>query len=591
MKRIALAMRARLRALLRRSEVERELAEELQAHLNERIAYEVARGKDPELARREALLDMQGVEQQKELCRDARGLAWLETFLRDLRLAFRSLRKSPGFTAVAVLTLTLGIGANTAIYSVVHAVLLRPLPFHEPDRLVRVYETNSLIQGFHFNFHSPNFLYLRERSRSYESIAAVRGYETFTLAGEGGAELLRGLEVTANFLSTLGVEPALGRDFADADADEGVRAAIVGHELWRRRLAADPNAVGGEIRLNAQSYTGVGVLPPGFRSPTEYGAPEVADLLLPYGFAGVDVSREGTTYNNAIARLGSGVDLEQARAEAETLAAGLDDAFAFKQRPNMRLHVVSLYEDKVGNYRNSLLVLLGATGLVLLISCANVANALLARGAAQAREYAVRLAIGAGRGALVRQILAQNVVLGTLGCVGGVLAAYWTLEALVALAPARIPRLDQIAIDAPTVAFAVATSSFTVVAFGLLPALRLSGTQPNLSLQGRGSGSPEATRWRSVLVAAQAALSVMLLVGAGLFLRSFAHLRGVDVGFAPDRTAVFSLHLPQWRYADADARSRLFQDLAARVELLPGVESAGYSSGRPMRLLAWGPAV
>ena len=583
--RIFLALRARLRAILRRGQVERELTEELQAHLDERVAYDVAQGKNPEQARREALLAMEGVELQKELCRDARGLAWLESLVRDLRFGLRALRNNPGFTAIAVLTLTLGIGANTAIYSVVHAVLLRPLPFAEPERLVRIYETNSGIDGFHFNITSPNLLYLREHARSFETVAGLGFSKTFTLAGDSGAQQLTALLVTPDFLSAVDVAPVLGRAFAEADVAQNPRVVLLTHELWTGAFHADPAVVGREIRLDGQPHTILGVLPQGFRSPWEYGTTTTTDILIPYGLTHGDSAR----YNYVVARLAPGVTLEQAQAEADTLSPGLERPQAVDRDRDPRLHVVSLHEDKVGNYRNSLLVLLAAAGVILLISCANLANALLARGAAQAREYAVRLALGASRGALVRQILAQNLLLAALGCAGGILSAYTALETLLALAPSRMPRLQEVAVDAPTLAFAVAASLFTVAGFGLLPALRLSSGRPQEAMRGRGNESPGNERWRGALIAAQAALSVVLLVGAGLLLRTFAHLRGVDLGFEASRTVAFNVRLPDYRYSTDESRVRFYDALAERVRNLPGVEATGYSSGLPMRLLAWGP--
>jgi putative ABC transport system permease protein len=579
-------LRLRLRSVLLRKQVERELAEELELHLEHRAAYEIAEGRSPDEARRIARHAMQGVEQQKELCRDARGLAWVENLVRDLRLGLRALRNSPGFTVVAVLTLTLGIGANTAIYSVVHAVLLRPLPFAEPDSLVRIYETNTGIDGFHFNLSSPNLLYLRGQARSFESIAALGFSKTFTLAGDAGAQQVSALLVTADFLAAVDASPALGRPFEAADVVEDRQVVLLSHELWTGPFHADPGVIGREIRLDAEPHTVIGVLPQGFRSPWEYGTTTTTDLLIPYGLANADSPR----YNYVVARLAPGVTLEQAQAEADTLSPGLERAEAINRDRDPRLHVVSLHEDKVGNYRNSLLVLLASAGVVLLISCANLANALLARGAVQAREYAVRLALGASRGALIRQILAQNLLLAALGCASGLFAAYASVETLVVLAPSRIPRLDEVAIDAPTLAFAVAVSLFTVVAFGLLPALRFSSCRPNEAMQGRGTaGGLGDTRWRGALIAAQAGLSIVLLVGAGLLLRSFAHLRGVDLGFETSRTVAFNVRLPDYRYRTDGSRVRFYDALAERVESLPGVESVGYASMLPLRLLAWGP--
>jgi predicted permease len=573
----------RAQSLFRRSRIEQELDEELRFHLEQRIAQEIAAGKTPEEARYAALRAMEGMEQRKEECRDSRRVNAIDNLVRDLRYGLRMLRKSPAFTSIAVLTLTLGIGANTAIFSVVNTVLLRPLPYPDPDQLVRLYETNTSITESRDSVSAPNFIDWRAQGRAFAGMDALR-WEAFTLSGAASPDFIYGQRVTPGMLKTLGVRPAFGRDFSTDDAAPGRdHVALLSHELWTRRFAGGQTIIGQQIKLNFESYIVIGVLPPGFRTPSQFGSSEPLELLVPLTFTQAELQNRGNHNLQVFARLGSGVTPAQAQTGMSGIAGELARTYSNNQGRGVR--VVPLADDIVGNYHTSLLVIFGAAGLILLISCANLANSLLARGAGQQNEIAVRLAIGASRLAIIRQVLVQNFVLAALGCGCGVLTAFWALKGLRALAPGNLPRIGEVAVDGVTLAFAICASIFTGVAFGLAPALHLSASRPYHAMKGRspGAAGPAAFRWRDTLVVAQVTLSIILLAGAGLLLKSFARLRGIDIGFQPSHTLAMKIMLPKSRYPEQAKRLQFFANLASRVSAIPGVEAAGYTNQLPMR--------
>jgi putative ABC transport system permease protein len=486
---------------------------------------------------------------------------------RDLRYAFRVLRLSPAFTAIAVLTLALGIGANTAIFSVVNAVLLRPLPYPAPDRLVRIYETNTSIKDSHDSVSAPNFTDWKTQARSFTGMAALR-WEAFTLTGSATPEFVYGQRVTPDMLDVLGIRPAFGH--ASLTRQDTV---LLSHELWTRRFASDPSIIGREIVLNFGKYTVIGVLPRGFRSPSQLASADPVGLLIPLQFTTADLQQRGNHNFQVFARLRPGFTPEQAQAEMNAVARQLAKTYPNNQTRGAR--VVPLMDEVVGNFRTSLLVIFAAAGLILLISCANLANVLLARGAGRQRDIAVRLAIGATRFRVAREFLVQNLVLALLGCVAGVVTAFCALRGLRAMAPPSMPRIDEVSLDPTTLAFAIAIALSTALLFGLLPALyQASG------LMSRGS---KGAGWRNALVVTQVALSIVLLVGAGLLLKSFARLRGIDIGFQPSRTLAMRIMLPRAKYADQTKRLQFFAALTERVTSLPGVEAAGFTNQLPMR--------
>ncbi len=573
----------RVRSLFRRADVERELDEELRFHLDQRVAQETAAGKAPREARQAALRAMDGIEQRKEECRDARRVNLIDDLVRDVHYGLRVLRKSPAFTAIAVLTLTLGIGANTAIFSVVNAVLLRPLPYPNPDQLARLYETNNSIPDSHDSVSIPNFMDWRVLARGFSGMFALR-WEPFTLTGGESPDFAWGQRVTPEMLRVLGARPTLGRDFSSEEGAAGKdHVVLLSHELWVRRFAGDPSILGRRIQLNFEAYTVIGVLPPGFRSPSQFGVSDPVELLLPYTFTNADLQQRGSHNAQVFGRLRPGVTPAQAQTEMTGIAEKL--ALTYSNNRGRGVRVVPLIDEVAGNYRASLLVIFAAAGLILVISCANLANALLARGVGQQHEIAVRLALGAGRGAIVRQVLVQNLLLAALGCASGLLAAFWLLKGLHALAASRLPRMDEVALDGVTLAFAVGASILTGLAFGLLPALQLSGPHPYDAMKGRGTSAGRSSLhgWRDALVVAQVTLSIVLLVGAGLLLKSFAQLRGIDLGFQPSHTLALKILLPRTKYPAPAQRIQFFDTLARRVNTLPGVESSGFTNQLPMR--------
>ncbi len=573
----------RLRSLFRRNAVEQELEEELQIHLEQQISREIAAGKSPAQARNAALRALGGLAQQKEECRDMRRVNLIDHLLRDLRFGFRALLKSPSFTAIAVLTLTLGIGANTAVFSVVDTVLLRPLPYPHPDQLVRVYESNTSLTDNRDSVSPPNFVDWRAQARSFSALCALRG-DSLTLTGDGVPESVSAQRATEGTLEMLGVQPAVGRSFSPEDYSAGRdHVVLLTHEFWAKRYAANPSVVGQQLRLNFEPYTIVGILPAGFRSPSQFGSSLPLDLVLPLTFNNSALTDRGNHYLQVFGRLNPGVTPAQAQSEMTRIAQNLAQSYPNQRGRSARVFV--LPNEVLGSYRNSLLVILSAAGLILLISCANLANALLARGLGQQHEIAVRFALGAGRLAIVRQILIQNLILAAAGCVTGIISAFWLVRVLHALAPAKLPRIDEVAVDGASLAFAVAVSLCTGLAFGLIPAFQLSGARPYDAMKGRGTAGARSNvlRWRNTLVIVQVMLSVVLLVGAGLLLKSFAVLRGIDMGFQSSRIVAMRIALTRTKYPNQAQRLQFFARLADRVRALPGVEAVGYTNQLPMR--------
>jgi putative ABC transport system permease protein len=505
----------------------------------------------------------------------------MDHLLRDLRHALRSLARSPGFTAVALVTLALGTGANAAIFSVVHAVLLEPLPFAEPDRLVTVWLSNPR-QGFEKDITSyPNFRDWREQGSSFSQMVAVTGTDV-TLSGGGAAaedagaapEEVRAARVTEGFFPMLGVEPELGRGFRDEENEVGRHQVVVlSHGLWSRRFGADPAIVGSEIRVSGRPHTVVGVMPQGVRFP------EDAQLWLPFAFtpAREDLREaRGALWLPVFGRLAPGAGLAEAQAEMTAVAKRLEEAYP-DDNEELGILLEPLRQTLVGDVERPLLVLLGAVGLVLLIACANVANLLLARGAARARELAVRSALGAGGGSLARQVLAESLLLGAAGGLLGLLAAAVGVRSLLGLAPGELPRIEGVAIDWTVFAFALAVALAAGVLFGLPSALHAAGAEPGRALQegGRGrAGGRRLGRLRQVFVAGQLALALVLLAGAGLLVRSFLELRAVDPGFEPRGVLSFRVTLPGQGYETAEEIESFYRELLGSLEALPGVESA-----------------
>jgi predicted permease len=499
----------------------------------------------------------------------------MNTLLGDLRYALRMLRKNPGFAAVALLTLALGIGANTAIFSVIDAVLLSRLPYHDPGRLVMLWEQNPQRGWFHNIVSAANFKDWRSQNDVFTGMAAI-DERNFDISGNGQPLEVEGEQVTANYFTVLGVRPALGRTFTP-DEDQPDRAAVVvlGDGLWKRRYGGDPALVGHEITINREQFTVIGIMPPGF-----YFAP-YADRAEIW-FAGLDLTQPGRTWHEhlAVARLKPGVTLRRAQTEMDAIALRL--AKQYPDQSGWGVQLISLHDDLVGNTRPALMILLAAVGVVLLIACANLEALQLARVAAREREIAVRTALGAGRGRVVRQLITENLLLAVAGGGLGLVLASWGVRFLVALAPQDTPGLTSAGVNWGVLGFTLAVSLAAGIAFGLVPALAAARVDLNQTLKESGRSSTEGTRTRrrlGLLVSWELALALVLLVGAGLLIKTFVALSRVDMGVDPHNVITVRVALLGPRYAEHPKQTAFFRQLLQRVESLPGVESAAVIDG------------
>jgi putative ABC transport system permease protein len=572
---------ARLAGLPAREARDRELAEELATHLEMQVEENLRAGMSPAEARRRALVKLGGATQAREECRRRRGFPVLEDLWQDLRFGARTLRKSPGFTLVAVLTLALGVGANSAIFSVVNAVLLRPLPYKDPDRLVMVWEKGNPDEFPINSVSAANFIDWREQSRVFEGMS-VLGRASFNLTGAGEPLRVDGRRVSANLFRLLGVEPQLGRAFLPEEDDPGAgRVVILSHGLWQRRFGADPSVVGRPVNMNGHSYTVVGVMSPQFQFPSRQD-----ELWVPIAFAPKEAASRGNNSYEVLGRLKQGVTLGQAQAEMNAIASRLKRQYPDVVKSDATV-VVSLHEQTVGDIKTALLVLLGAVGFVLLVACANVANLLLARAAVRRKEVALRVALGAGRMRLMRQFLTESVLLAALGGALGLLLALWGLSVLKAFVPESLAEVKNVALDARLLGFTAAVSLVTGLVFGLAPAAQASRLDLNEMLKegGRDSSSGRGgDRLRGLLVVAEVAVSLVLLIGAGLLVNSFVRLRSLDPGFSPENLLTMSVMLPQQKYPDHARRVAFFSELTSRVEALPGVRAAAVTNWIPLTL-------
>lgn len=499
--------------------------------------------------------------------------------LKDVRYGIRSLLKRPGLTAVALITLGLGIGVNTAIFSAVDSVLLRPLPFNDPARLVAVWEHTPHL-GIAQNHMAPaNFFDLRNHNDVFEGVGAFSELST-NLTGAGEPERLAGQLVTANVFNLLGVQPALGRTFA-ADEDQIGREHVVvlSDALWQRRFNRDPGIINRSINLNSESFTVIGVMPRGFFFPERE-----AELWIPWAMEPDQASGRGDHYLRVLARLKPGVTIERANAETESLAARLAADYP-RTNEDLGILVRSFQQDYVGDLRLPILILFAAVGVVLLIVCANVANLLLAQATTRRREIAIRMAVGAKRWTIARQVLIESLLLAAGGGLLGVLAAIWGVEALAKLLPESLSKLQAIGINGRVLLFTLAAVVVTAMAFGVVPALHAARANPGESLSETSrdlAGGISGRHVRRLLVVSEVALAVVLLVGAGLLVRSFQRLRGVDLGFKTDNLLTMRMELPLPKYQKAETRAAFYGELLRRVDEIPGVESAGMISFLPL---------
>ena len=565
----------------RRSAREQVLEQELQFHREMLEAKHRAAGLDDAAARRAARLELGGQPQIAEAWRDQRSLPILETLWQDVRYGMRMLRRTPGFTAAALLTLTLGIGANSAIFTIVDAVLLRPLPYPSPERLVTVGDRTEA--GYSSNVGFETMVDWRQRSKSFEQLALMRGWQP-TLMVDGEAERLPAVRVSWNYFDMMGVRPALGRVFTEAeDHPQTWRVLILSDSLWRRRFKADPSVVGRTITMNDRQYQVVGVLPPSFEPLDAIHYQNVAaELWAPIGYdVGGDSSCRSCQHLRGFGRLKPAVSVAGATAEMNAIREQMRREHPGDYEAGS-IAIVPLRDALTGNVRTALLVLLGAVGFVLLIACANVANLLLARSVTRQRELTLRSVLGAGRGRIVRQLLVESLMLSAIGAVLGVVFAQLAVNALATLAPVTLPRMDHIAIDGRVLLFTAAVAVLTGVLFGLVPALRgaSAGMQQSLATDSRTSVGG-SSRARSVLVVADIVLALVLLAGAGLMLRTVASLTRTSPGFVADGVLTMTFSLVGKAYAEDPAVVAFQARALERIRALPGVERAALADQVP----------
>jgi putative ABC transport system permease protein len=491
--------------------------------------------------------------------------------LSDFRYALRVLAKSPGFTAIAALTLTLGIGANSAIFSVIDSVLLRALPFSKPSELVSVWskvanESEKETGSF------PDYRDLRDQSQGLDSMFAYTRAAAVFGKGDDSHQVL-GLAVTSDIFRVLAVRPFLGRTFTREEERADSYVVVLTYDAWQRYFDSDPNIIGRQILISLRPYTVLGVMPAGFHYPIgvpcEYFNP--IQPLVPDA-----VKNRDSHFLRFVGRLKEGVTVKQASAEIGTIAARLEKQYP-QSNTGRSYYVTSLHDDLVGDVRPALITVLAAVFFVLLIACANVSNLLLARATQRRREIAVRTALGASRVRIIRQLLAEGFIIALVGAVGGLLLASWGIDLLRLFGPTDVPRLDETRINGAIVAFTLGSAVFSTLLFAMLPALQISRTNVNESLQegNRGAVGPESHRLRALLVISQVALSVLLLAGAGLLIKSFGNLRATNPGFEPSRVTMIDLSLPRTKYSDPVKQREFFERLGGKLRALPGVEAAG----------------
>jgi putative ABC transport system permease protein len=571
-----------LRNIGHKARVEAELNEEINSCLSILAEKKMKEGLSEAEARRVAAIEMGGVEQVKEEVRASRAGFSLETFFMDLRHGMRSLAKTPAFTLTALIALALGIGANTAIFSVINGVLLRSLPYRDPQNIVTIWE-RFIQSGDRPNVISPaNFLAWQKQNHAFEELAAAWDVR-LNFTGNGEPLEVQAQRVTASFFRILAVQPEVGRWISDdEDRPGGNLVAVLSHELWQKRFGGNTAIVGQQTTISGRPYTIIGVMPPGFHFLNDH-----VQVWTPFQIDPAQNYRTQGHFARCAARLRSGVSVQQAQVELNGIAQRLEREYPDYNK-GWSVSVVPIYERIVGEVRPVLLVLSAAVAFVLLIACANVANLLLARAAVRAKELALRAALGAGRLRLVRQMLTESVLLAVIGGAVGVLLAWWGIHGLVALAPDNIPRLNKIEIDPRVLGFTFVVSLVTGIIFGFVPALHAS--QPDLSdalkESARGSTAARSRALRNAFVVAEVSLALVLLMGAGLMIRSFFRLHQVKTGFISENVLTMRVQLPAAKYPDGHAREAFFSQLLGKVGVLPGVNSFGAINFLPLTGLA-----
>jgi putative ABC transport system permease protein len=583
-----LVLLARLRSLVGRERVDRELDDEMAAHLAMLTDDYVRRGMPRDEARRTALVRFGGLMQLKEQHRDERGLPFVDTTLQDIRYGLRTLRRNPAFSLVAIGTLAIGIGAGTAVFSIARAVLLRPLPYADPDRLVRVFETNPS-KNWTRNIASPaNYADWRRRNAVFTDIGAYEQFSTtgsgasdVFLTGHGEPQALKALGVTGNLLRVLGAAPLLGRTFTDEETFEGqARVVVLSYGLWRSAFAGDPSIVGRGVTLSGRTYDVVGVMAPDFFFPGRD-----VQLWMPVAYQpSIFVSARRPHWLGVVARRRPDVSLEQAQQEMNGIARALEREYP-DTNTQMGVRLERLHDSFAFEPRPALLMLSGAVGLLFLIVCANIANLQLGRATARAREIGIRSALGAGRRRLIRQLFTESLVLSAIAGALGFGIAVAARAALLRFAASTIPLFADVRVDGAVVAFVAALTVIAPLAFAVAPALR-SATSGRLTDRG-GIGTADARGLRSVLIGAEVALSIVLVVGAVLLTRSLLQLEAVDPGFDQAHAVAFTVTLPSARYPARPDRLRAFEEIDRRLREQPGVEAAGAVSTLALRGFTW----
>ena len=566
------------KATLQPSRTEREMEEEMRFHIDARAADLMKGGLTPQQAQRQARLEFGGMETAKGECRDAIGVSFLEILFQDVRHGMRAMLRTPAFTAIAVIVLALGIGANTAIFSVVDAVLLRPLAYRDSGRLV------TILMNGDGPVSAGNYVDWRDQSRSFTAMSAAEAWSP-NLTGVDSTEHIPGLKVTQDLFPMLGIDPMLGRLFASGEDKEGAnREVILSYRLWQQRFSGDPNVLGRPILLDGNAYLVIGVMPQGFQFAPFWATK--AELWVPSAF-GPGVHASGGSLR-IFARMKDSVSLKQARADIASIAGRLEQQYPGTNRDVV---VTQLKEKVVGPIETPLLVLLGAVAFVLLITCANVAHMLLARAASRHKEVAVRAALGARRGRIIRQFLTESILLGALGGLAGLVLAVVATRALIAMSPANIPRVQTVSINLRAALFLFSTTILTSIGFGLAPALQASSVNVNDTLKEGGRGNSDGlrrNRLRSLLVVSEFALALVLLVGAGLMIRTFAALEAVDSGFNPHNVISMIVSVAGSKEEDPGRREIFYRLLLERVRSLPGVQAAGAINHLPLAGDLWG---
>jgi len=579
-------LRTGLRALLRKSEMEREMDDELRYHIEQQTEQNIRLGMDPEEALYAALKSFRGVEQAKEMSRDARGVRWLEEFWQDLRYGARMLLKNPAFSITAISILAIGIGANTAIFSVVYAVILRPLPYAESERLAMIKE-DLPAQGIpDVGASMPDFLEWRNRNRIFDQLEAF-STDSYDISSNGDPERVGGAQISAELFPFLGVAPVQGRRFLSEEQQFGRhRVVILGAALWRRRFGDQTRLNGQTIKINGETFSIVGVMPEGFEFP-EQGMRIWLPLSVP---AGHENNTRSENWLEVIARLKPGVTIRQAQADMDHIHRQL--AQEFKQIAEFRVRVLSLSEHVVGKELTTiLLVLLGAVGFVLLIACTNTANLMLARAVARQKEMTIRVTLGASRWRVIRQALTESVLIGMTGGILGVVLAMWGIDALLRLGP-DLPRFADVKINGRVLIFTIALSLVTSFLAGLAPAWQSTKTDLQKSLKDSARtafGSASHRRLRGALVVSEIALSLVLLICAGLMINSLLRLQRVDPGFRTNQVLSMRISPPPSRYPEnrATAIVDFYKRLEERVRAIPGVQMAGYTTSLPLIGFGW----